>query len=172
MRLEFDKSAAQSARQLSTSSVSAWLIEAESFSTSSGAHSTELEQQWDKQNQCRVLMAFCQNNFFRLKERFHKFPYSNTDFELSFAQNTRIDECLLFFEDISSSQLLDKSCRLNDFWLQILDMTISVLSTIPGPMINVYVRDMRFTVYGLLNGSANDSSEVRLIYDLTKAEEE
>lgn len=170
LRLEFDKSAVHSGRQLSTSSMSACLIEVESFSTSSGAHSVELERQWDKQNQCRLLITFCQNQFSQLRERINKKPYSNTDFELSFAQSTRMDECLLFLEDISSSQLLDKSCRLNDFWFQILDMTISVLSSIPGPMLQVYVRDMRFTVYGLLNGILGDSSEMRLIYDLTNAE--
>lgn len=127
-----------------------------------------VDPQRSKQNYCFELIKAKRAIFKEIAHRITSRPYRNVDFEISTVQLCAIQECLVYFDSIDDSILLEKRKQLNLFWLEILDMTIATLESIPQCLERVFVRDMRYTVAGLLDEGfwEDDNLEYRLVYDL------
>ena len=113
-------------------------------------------------------MTIQKETFEAIAQRISGRPYTNTDFEVSSVQLVAIEECLQIFRDVEGSILLDQSATLNEFWLEILEMFIAALESTPQSMLHVHVRDMRYTITGLLDEAyREDPLEYNLVYDLS-----
>ncbi len=126
-----------------------------------------LELQISKQKHLEELLNSRSDVFEQIIDRITSVPYRNTDFEISFVQLKILQECLKVLNDANNSKLLDEKVLLNLFWMEILDMFVSLLESIPDILLHVYVRYLRYTVFGLLNGESNDDPlEYRIVYDV------
>ena len=112
--------------------------------------SDKLEEQRARQDRCEELMLFQKKTFEAI------------------VQLAAIEECLRIFSDITESTLLDRSTTLNEYWSEILQNFIAALEAAPPSMLHVHVRDMRYTVAGLLDEAyREDPLEFCLVYDLS-----
>lgn len=126
-----------------------------------------LEHQRARQDRCESLLSVQRVIFEAIVQRITGRPYSNTDFEISSVQLPALEECLQIFRDMDSSILLDRNLPLNEYWMEILEMYITTLEAMPQSMLHVHVRDMRYTITGLLDEMyREDPLEFNLVYDL------
>ncbi len=130
------------------------------------------DDKWDiqksQQQKLKNMVKASIDTLVKMRAKIYAEPYANVDFELSTCQIPIIGEMLEFYDQAYNSILFDETVLLNAFWMELLDLFIGTLDSIPECLTHVYVRDMRFTVAGLLNGiDEDDPIEYRLVYDLS-----